>query len=219
MNIRTIFPAVALTLFAVCSSASAQSYAIGYDQTSYTSAGEQVAVTLILSEDISGGGTSRLSDADRSDDLFSFNLSVDYSSFTGAANGSRFASLEFANGFVQSSDTTFTTTNDTGTVVSFESNVGLGDGVAGTAISASLFEVELATLIFDAGDNGSITTLQSGLTELTTGNPPLFFEDGGQPDIDEFRSGQIFVNAVPEPSSVAFIALLAGAGLIKRRRN
>lgn len=216
MTIRTILSAVALTVVAVGSSATAQTYGLGYDQTRYDTTGESVEVTLFLTEDVSDGSTSRLATANPNDDLFSFSVSVDYGSFTGGS-GSTFSSLEFASGFVQSSDAVFTRIQDSGTRVSFESTVGLGDGLPGTLVGADLYEIPLATLVFDAGDFGSVTTLQSGLTELV-GNEDLLFEDNATPELTNFGTAQIFV-AVPEPGSAAFIALLAGAGMIKRRRK
>ena len=222
MNLRVIFSIAILTL-ATCGTSQlvAQTYTLGFDQANYTvGIGGTVDAQLILTEDISGGGIARLNPDNAVDDLFAFNLGVDFSSVTGAANGSTFESLVFAPGFAPVTDTTFTTVNDTGTVVSFETSTGVSPGVPGTAISASMYEVALATLTFNAGDASSVTTLQTVLSEITdSGTPSILFGTGDFPPIGTFNSSQITVAAVPEPGSAAVLALFGCAGFMTRRRK
>jgi hypothetical protein len=102
--------------------------------------------------------------------------------------------------------------------VSFETSETSGAGINGTALSANLFELDLATLTFDAGALDSITTLQIRNGQAPITNPPLVFADGFSAPV-EFGSGQIIVEAVPEPGSAAILAIVACAGLMTRRRK
>ncbi len=217
MNVRAFLSIAALALtFAFTSDVSSQTYTLGFDQTGYNiNPGTTVDLTLILTEDISGGGTSRLAPGG-DDGLFAFGAGINYSSFTGTGGGSTFNSLIFNSEFLQS-DPDFTKISDDGSVVSFETSETSGSGISGTMISASEYTLELATITFNAGDAGTNTTLQLQVGELPITNPFLF-ADGANPTVG-FGSSQIIVNAVPEPGSAAILILVAGAGLLKRRRN
>lgn len=217
MNVRTTLSLLLFALLAVgTSQVSAQTYTLGFDQAQYNvNPGATVDLTLVLTEEITGAETSRLGTPGSG--LFAFGLGVDYSSFSGAANGSTFSSLIFNSNFLQS-DPDFTNVDDSNNIISFETSETSGAGVNGTQLSANLFELDLATLTFNAGDLGSITTLQIGNGRSPITNPPIFFADGTTPPV-EFGSGQITVVAVPEPGSVAMLGIFACAGFMTRRRK
>jgi hypothetical protein len=219
MNIRSSFSLLLFALVAIGTShVNAQTYTLGFDQAEYNvDPGATIDVTLVLTEEITGGETSRLDTAGSG--LFAFGLGVDYSAFTGAARGSAFDSLIFNAEFLQN-DPDFTKIEDdtVNSIVSFETSETSGAGINGTSLSANLFELDLATLTFTAGDAASITTLQIGNGQSPITNPPIFFADGSTPDV-AFGSGQIIVSAVPEPGSAAILAVFACAGLMTRRRK
>ncbi|QEG24152.1 PEP-CTERM sorting domain-containing protein [Mariniblastus fucicola] len=217
MNVRNVFSLAIVALVACCSQGFAQTYSLGYDQTRYdVSPGDSVDVTLILTEEIADGETARLAGGG-TDGLFAFGLGVDYSSFTGGASGSTFGSITFNSDFLQS-DPDFVQVFDSGSVVSFETSETSGQGVSGMMISPNEYQLELATLSFDAGAINSLTTLQLRTGEAPVTNPALFFADGETPAVG-FGSTQIFVNAVPEPGSAAILAIVAGVGVLRRRRK
>lgn len=224
MKSRLLLATAFILSVAVSSSAFAQTYTIAYDQTRYNvDAGNTVDVTVLLREEISGAEVSRLA-AGGNDGLFAFSLGLDYSMFTGGANGSTFSSLvldpQFAEGSAGSgSDVTDDSANR---VVSFEgtedfagNDVDGETGVGGTMVAANTWEVNLATLTFNAGDQGSLTTLQLR-THTNAGANPFLFGDGSTPDIG-FTTAEIGV--IPEPGTASLIALVAGIGLVRRRRN
>ena len=224
MNIRNIL-AFALTLFAFSSQGMAQTYSIGYDQTRYeVQEGGTVSVDLVLVEEITGGETARLADGG-DNGVFTFSADTNFSAFTGDA-GSVFNGVASVNidlmgdPFFTGSGQFVTEGADS---VSLEGIEDFGSdpdgeiGVNGVMITPTRFELVLGTLQFDAGSVGSLTTLQSGIHVDPAANPFLFGGDTPFEPTLNFGSAQIFV--VPEPGSITFIALLAGAGFLKRRRN
>ena len=224
MNIRTIISAVALLTVAISSSATAQTYTLGYDQTLYTTTvGSTVDVQLVLTEQIAGSEVARLA-VGGNDGLFAFSADTDFSVFTGGATGSIFNGTVIINpafaGVLLDSGQAVTTGPGN---VSLEGNEGTSDsgdgefGVNGVMVSPTEYQLVLATLQFDAGDVGSLTTLELG-DHVNPLAPPFLFGDGTTPDIG-FVNSQILVTAIPEPGSLAFITLIAGAGLLQRRRK
>ena len=223
MNLRTTLTAAAVILALVSTSEiSAQTYSIGFDQADYqVDAGESFDAILFLTEDISDGGASRL-DAGGDNGLFSFSAGIDFSSFSGGATGTIFDSLvlgeQFATGFAGSGQDV--TVGDG--VVDFEGTESFtfnpdGEvGAGGIMVSANEFVLELATLTFTAGADGSVTTLQTQAAASPAANP-FIFGDGASPPIG-FTSSTVSVSAIPEPGSVAVLALIAGAGLLRRRK-
>ena len=224
MNTKTIFAAVALMISAFCPVAFSQTYTLGYDTTQYnTNAGGIVDAVVVLTEEVTGAEVSRLA-AGGNNGLFSYSLGIDYSVFSGSA-GSTFNSVVldplFVGGFSGSGEDV---TDDPG-VVSFEgtenfaSNDSDGEnGVGGTMVATDIYEIALATVRFNAGAAGSRTTLTLQEHVSPAANPFLF-SDGIAPEIN-FTASEIFVaNAVPEPSSAGVLALLAGVGILRRRRN
>jgi len=221
MNRITLLAAAALMMSAFCFQASAQSYTLGYDSTRYdVNAGDTVDVMVILTEEISGAEVSRLA-AGGADGLFAFSAGVDYSMFTGGT-GSTFNSLVLDPRFTGGSAGSGQDVTDDPGLVSFEgvedfngNDVDGEAGVTGTMVSSTIYELELATLTFDAGSLGSVTTLD--LREHVSGAAnPFLFGDNAVPDI-AFSSAVI--NVIPEPGSACVVALLAGIGLIRRRRS
>ncbi len=220
MNLRKIIPAVALLVFGFCSQGMSQTYTLGFDQGNYQiNTGDTVDVEIILTEVITGAEVSRLA-AGLDDGLFSFGNSVDFSSFMGLT-GSSYSS------FVINPDFNFDFTGTGSGVtegigeVSFEATEDFGldsdgeDGVGGVEITPTLFQLSLGTMTFDAGSGGSVTTLQ--LQDHTDVNANDFlFADGATPPLN---FGSATITVVPEPGSATAIALLAGFGLIRRRRK
>lgn len=79
--------------------------------------------------------------------------------------------------------------------------------------------IQLGTLTFQSGDEGNVTNLS---LSLTNANTPLINLLGDIPSLselvpDEFRSGTITTVPIPEPSSMALVAL--GAFLAVRSRS
>lgn len=224
MNIkRTLLAAAALSLIAFCSQGIAQTYTVGFDANMYDiDINDTVDVDLFLFEDVSDGSTSRLA-AGNDDGLFTFSLGIDYSAFTGTANGSVYNSLTldplFTTGFAGSgSDVT-----DNPGLISFEGTEDFAgndtdgeNGVGGFMVSADLWAVQLATVTFDAGDAGTVTTLQARSHEDPNGNAFLF-ADSATPTIG-FTSAEIRVAAIPEPATASLLGLCL-LGFVGRRRT
>jgi len=181
-------------------------------------------VTLILTEEITGAEVSRLLTGNN-DGLFAFSTAVDFSSVSGAANGSPFSSLALNDLFTGGSAGSGEDVTLGNGIVSFEGTEDFtgndtdGEtGVGGTMTSATTFELALATLTFQAGDIDSTTTLQ--LQEHVSADAnPFLFGDGFAASSVGFGSSTIFVEAVPEPSSAAILALIGCTGLVTRRRK
>ena len=231
MNIRTIFSAVALSIVAVSSTVTAQTYTLGYDQTLYTAtAGSTVSAQLILTEEITGSQVARLSAGvdgmgdPLNDGLFAFSSGTDFSVFTGGANGSVFNGTVIFNPDLMGAGTLQTgqfITTGPGNVSlegqeDFGADTDMEVGVNGVMVTPTRYELLLATIEFDAGDVGTLTTLQLG-DHINPSGPPFLFGEGATPPINLVNS-QILV-VVPEPGSLAFVTLLAGAGLLRRRRK
>lgn len=229
MNFRNILSVFVLSVTAFCSTAAAQTYTLGYDQIRYDAVlGGTVDVTMILTEEIANGETSRLAPGGN-DGLFTFSADTDYSMFNGSARGVSFSSLLldplFTTGFAGSgqdvttgpSNVSFEGTED------FANNDNDGEtGVGGTMVSANVWEIELATITFNADVDDTATLLQSGPHTSVDANAFLF-GDGFVADIT-YRPSQIVIGdgipfSIPEPSSAVVLALLAGVGMTKRRRN
>lgn len=227
-----------LATLTFCSQGFSQNYTLGYDITgdgstagsfAYNVApGDTVDVTVTLTEDVTGGGMSRLAPGN-SDGLFSFSLGVDFSNFSGGANGSTFNSLLldplFTTGFAGSG---MDQTLGPG-VISFEgtedfagNDVDGENGVGGTMIATDIWQVELATLTFDAGDVGT-TTLLNLQPHVDPAANPFVFGDGAAPPInfvtDSSTVAIVVGTAIPEPGSATVVAFIAGIGMLRRRRN
>ena len=224
MNIRTIFSAVALSIVAVSSTVTAQTYTLGYDQTLYTAtAGSTVSAQLILTEEITGSQVARLATGG-DNGLFAFSSGTDFSVFTGGANGSVFNGTVIFNPDLMGAGTLQTgqfITTGPGNVSlegqeDFGADTDMEVGVNGVMVTPTRYELLLATIEFDAGDVGTLTTLQLG-DHINPAGPPFLFGQGATPPINLVNS-QILV-VVPEPGSLAFVTLLAGAGLLRRRRK
>jgi hypothetical protein len=224
MNIkRTFLAAAALSLVAFCSQGMAQTYTVGFDSSVYdVDINDTVDVDLFLFEDVSDGSASRLAPGG-GNGLFTFSLGVDYSAFTGSAAGSVYNSLTlhpfFTTGFSGSGDDI----TDNPGLISFEGaedfagNDADGEGgVGGIQLSANLWAVELATITFDAGDAGTVTTLQAR-THVDTDANVFLFADNSTPDIG-FDSAEIRVAAIPEPATASVIGLCM-LGFVMRRRS
>jgi len=216
--------AVAACLVAFGSQLSAQTYTVVFDQTDYQVAeGSTVDVQVFLREEITAMETARLA-VGGNDGLFTFSTGIDLTGVTGAASGSDFNSLvlfpEFSDVDAGSGEGVTLGTR----VVSFEGaeNFGIDPdmelGVNGQQVSSMVYEVELATLTFDAGDLNSVTTLQLQEHALASANP-FFFADNAQPAIAFGSSRITVVAAVPEPGSVAILGFMLGSALLRRKRS
>lgn len=225
MNIKSTFLAAALlSLVALCSQGIAQTYTVGFDANIYdVDINDTVDVDLFLFEDVSDGSSSRL-EAGGENGLFTFSLGIDYSAFTGSANGSVYDSLVlddlFTTGFAGSgSDVT-----DNPPLISFEGTEDFAgndtdgeNGVGGFLVSADLWAVQLATVTFAAGDAGTVTTLQTRTHEAANANAFLF-ADSATPTID-FTSAEIrVVSAIPEPATTSLLGFCL-LGFVGRRRT
>jgi len=219
-----LLAAAFLSLFVFCPMAFAQTYTVGFDSNQYDiDINESVDVRVLLFEDVSGGGTSRL-EAGMDDGLFTFSLGIDFSAFAGGATGASYNSLMlndlFTTGFAGSGDDV---TVGTG-IVSFEGTEDFAgndtdgeDGVGGVLVGADLWAVELATVTFDAGSDATTTTLQAGPHANPNGNAFLF-ADGSQPTIG-FSAAEIVVGtAIPEPATASILGLLFVGVAVRRRK-
>lgn len=229
MIIRTLLSVFLLSV-AVYSSASAQTYTLGFDQTRYDVAvGAIVDVNLVLTEEITAGQTSRLA-AGGDDGLFAYSADTDFTNFNGSARGISFLSAV--------PDELFTIVNDdTRGVIVGPSNVsfeGVEDfvsndsdmelGVGGTMVSENVYSIELATLSFNADVDDTATLLELG--PHVSGDQFFFlFADDFVPEIIYTQSqivigdeAEAFRLSVPEPGSAAILLLVAGIGILKRRK-
>ena len=203
----------------------AQTYTVGLDQAQYTVVeGGSVDVVVVLTEEIAAGQTARLAPGNN-DGLFAFGTGLDFSSFTGAANGSTFNSLVLDPLFTGGSANSGEDVTVGPGVVSFEgtedfTNDADGEpGVTGTMVSATVWELSLATLTFDAGDLNSLTTLQLQ-DHVAPDASPFIFANGAGAGVTPpvaFSSSTILV--VPEPAAASLIFLGLGAGLFRRKRD
>ena len=230
MEIRTLFSAIVLSVV-VCSSASSQTYTLGFDQSRYDVAvGTLADLDLILTEEITSGQTSRLA-AGGNDGLFGFSADIDYTTFNGAARGVSFFSFnledEFTTEFADSGESiTLGPSN-----VSFEgtedfvnSDSDMENGVGGMMISENVYAIQLATIKFNADIDDTATLVELG-PHLSAEGIPFLFADTFVADI-KYTPSQIVVGddaiafrlSVPEPNSGAILALLAGTGFLNRRK-
>jgi len=228
MNFRIISSVFILSVTALCSTVAAQTYTLGYDQNRYDATlGGTVDIRLILTEEIANGETSRLA-AGGNDGLFAFSADTDYSMFNGSARGVSFSTLLlndlFTIGFSGSGNDVTTGPSN----VSFEGAEDFANndtdgetGVGGVMVSANVWEIELATLTFNADVDDTATLLQPG-PHISNSANPFLFADSFEADII-YRPSQIVIGNgvpfnIPEPGSAVVLALLAGVGMLKRRR-
>jgi hypothetical protein len=229
MKIKCLLSFAFVLFFAIASPSFAQTYTLGYDQTRYTvDENDTVDIDVILREEVSGAEVARFAPGG-DDNFFSLALAIDYSAFTGGTTGSTFVSdsLVRNSGLGDNFSSAGGITDDPG-LLSFEVIEDFGSdpdgepGIVGTQVDANTWEINLATVTFNAGDLGTTTTLQ--LRDHVAGDDAIrfsFFGDNANDPVRSinYTSGEIFVGAIPEPGSVSLISLLAGIGFVRRRRS
>ena len=203
-----------------------QAYEFFFGQSSYAvDAGDTVDVTVFLRE-TGNGSTPRLAPGG-GDGLFSFDLTTDFSAFTGGSQGSSVndtsdvtlnpefsffngeaADLTLADGSVRVQGTEDFAASDDGEF-----------GVNGTLVAADVYELLLTTLTFTAGDSGT-TTLVLSADLRPNGDPnETLFADQFQPSDAIFTGSQIVINAIPEPSSLMVLGGMFGGLILRRKRR
>lgn len=228
MQKRSNFIAIAvMTLLVFSSPTNAQEYWVGFDAVEYNAdLDETIDVMVLLFEDVSDGSTSRLAPG-ADDGLFSFSASVAFSSTDG--DGATFDSFSlhpfFMTGFPGSGeDLTVTDAS-----VSFEGSEDFANndadgeiGVGGFQLDANLWAIELGTISFVPGAPSSVTTIVAGPHPHPLANDLLFGDafslGGGGWSTGDSASGEIRINAVPEPTSLGLIGFCL-LGVTGRRRT
>ncbi len=213
-----------------------------FSQSTYTAAnaGDAVTVVVKLRETATNGSLARLAPPTGDDGmgnirlpedgLIQFGLNLDFGTVTGGSGSLTDASRL---SFVDATPTNFNsfdlvvTANPTDITVSDLENFGPdaeadGIGVNGTLVQTSgtttIYELDLFSFEFTAGDIGSVTRL-----ELSNAGGEFVNQFSDFTVIDDdvtFTPSQIVVGAaVPEPSSLMALGVLMMGGTLRRRRG
>lgn len=216
---------------AFASESSAQNlYEFLFSQPTYTAVnpGDTVSATVLLRETVTDGSTPKLAPGG-DNGIFFAALNMDFSSVTGGAGSTvtnaapiTFPTVEIeldsAGGGTPGLQVRGTDL-DIRVTESLANDLDGGFGISGTQITPSVYEVELFSVEFNAGADGSVTGLRLG--DSTEAAERTFFAD--TVEIDEaatYGTSQIVVGAtVPEPGSLLALGALMIGGMLRRRRS
>jgi hypothetical protein len=209
-----------IAIFAGCLSSQAngdQIYELIFDAPEYiVAAGDTVDVQILLRETVTNGDIARLASGGN-DGIFAIGVNLDFSNVVGGP-GSEFFGIGDVTFNPQFDDTpTYQADVASSMANLYAATTNFSTGIEVPPVSADVFEVEFATISFTAGVEGSVTNLELGDND----NQALFslFADGTNlNELVTYGSSSIIVQSVPEPGSMAVLAL-GGIGLLIRRKR
>ncbi|QEG22749.1 PEP-CTERM sorting domain-containing protein [Mariniblastus fucicola] len=220
-SVKLFFLATFANFAGVAESKADQVYELVFEQPEYyVVEGSSVEVSIMLRETVTDGDVARLATGGF-DGLVNFGICADFATSTGGAA----STIESVSGVSLNPLFNDSLLNDLGILGDrldlFGSTTNIFGGVeVGSDVGTpDVYELELATLLVDAGDVGNVTTYNLSDHE----NPLLLstFADGQLIDsVASYGGVNIFVtSAVPEPASATLLFGVGAALLLQRRRS